>query len=124
VLTPATPTEARAAAHTATSAPALAASDAPLVPPAFDAAYLHNPKPRYPRAAVRMGLEGEVRIEVLVGVDGKPQELRLARSSGHAVLDEAAMETVTTWRFVPARRGAEAIAARVQVPIRFRLDQE
>jgi protein TonB len=95
-----------------------------LVPPGFDAAYLHNPKPSYPRAAVRMGLEGVVRIEVLVGADGRPRGLTLAHSSGHAVLDEAALEAVATWRFVPASRGGEAVAARVEVPIRFMLNEE
>ncbi len=127
-LAPAPPMPAPVLSTAAPAAPPVAVAQgapaAPLVPPGFDAAYLHNPKPSYPRAAVRMGLEGEVRIEVLVGADGKPRGLTLAQSSGHAVLDEAALETVATWRFVPARRGGEAVAARVEVPIRFKLNQE
>lgn len=95
-----------------------------LVPPRFDAAYLHNPKPAYPRAAVRLGLEGEARIEVLVGPDGKPLKTRLVQSAGHEALDQSALDAVARWRFVPARRGNEPVAARVEVPVRFQLNSD
>jgi protein TonB len=36
-------------------------------------------------------------------------------------LDEAALVTVKKWRFVPARRGGEAVSAWVVVPIAFSL---
>jgi protein TonB len=42
-------------------------------------------------------------------------------SSGHAVLDASALDTVRTrWRFVPARRDGIPVEDSVQVPIRFR----
>ena len=36
-------------------------------------------------------------------------------------LDRAALSAVKRWRFVPARRGSEAVAGRVIVPIHFNL---
>ncbi|MFW6162471.1 MAG: energy transducer TonB, partial [Planctomycetota bacterium] len=48
-------------------------------------------------------------------------EVRVARSSGHAVLDEAAVAAVRRWRFTPARAGGAAVTAEVEIPIRFRL---
>lgn len=82
-----------------------------------------NPKPPYPLAARRLGVEGVVTLEVLVRPDGTPAEVHVRRSSGSALLDESALDTVRSrWRFVPARRGDVAVESRVTFPIRFMLD--
>ena len=85
-------------------------------------AYGLNPLPPYPAPARRMGMEGIVLLEVIVAPDGRAREVRVLRSSGHAMLDEAAVSTVRThWRFIPARRDGVAVESRAEVPIRFRL---
>ncbi len=94
----------------------------PVTPPVYNAAYLSNPPPDYPVAARRRGQEGVVLLSVLVSEKGLPREIRLARTSGTPVLDEAALEAVKGWKFVPARQGEQAVAAWVEVPIRFRLE--
>lgn len=99
------------------------AAAAPVSPPSFHAAYLDNPKPAYPAAARRRGLQGETRLEVLVAANGLPQEVKVARSSGNDELDEAAQAAVKRWRFVPARRGEEKVDGWVEVPIAFRLER-
>lgn len=103
---------------------ALAATrQAPLVSPArFDAAYLSNPAPAYPLASRRLGEQGTVLLMVEVDSDGGVTHLTVEQSSGHERLDRTAMSTVARWRFVPARRGDDAIASAVQVPIVFRLE--
>lgn len=98
------------------------ASRQPVSPPDFRAAYLRNPSPAYPAAARRNGEEGTVTLRVLVSIEGAPREVTLERSSGSGILDAAALATVKTWRFVPARRGGEAHEAWVLVPIVFRLE--
>jgi protein TonB len=90
--------------------------------PQFSAAYLENPPPQYPPAARRRGLQGTVRVNVLVGADGRPREIGLSVSSGVGDLDDAALGAVQMWSFIPARRGGKAVAAWVEVPVRFRLD--
>ncbi|MFO8025480.1 TonB family protein [Thiohalophilus sp.] len=90
--------------------------------PVFEADYLNNRPPAYPRASLRQGEQGNVRLRVRVGPDGEPQEVKLARSSGSARLDRAALEAVKRWRFEPARRGGTAVAAWVVVPITFKLE--
>jgi protein TonB len=60
---------------------------------------------------------------VRVTAQGASERVQVARSSGFPRLDQAASEAVRSWRFVPARRGEEAVAAEVLVPIVFRLDQ-
>jgi len=91
-------------------------------PPAFNAAYLRNPPPRYPPAARRNGSEGTVLLKVLVSAEGVPLRVELDQSSGSLPLDSAALDAVKGWRFVPAKRGAKNIEDWVRVPIVFRLE--
>ena len=88
----------------------------------FDAAYLQNPKPAYPAISRRLGEEGKVLLKVKVTADGQAAAVDLEKSSNFERLDEAARQAVSRWRFVPAKRGDEAIEAYVIVPIVFRLD--
>ena len=91
------------------------------VQPRFDADYLLNPKPPYPALSRRMGEEGRVVLRVHVRADGTVGDVQLHASSGSARLDQSALDTVRRWKFVPARRGDEAVAAWVLVPISFSL---
>lgn len=109
--------------------PVPVAADASPVPPrdvptspAFNAAYLRNPPPRYPAAARRSGDQGTVMVKVLVSSTGDPLRVDLDQSSGSGALDGAALDAVKGWRFVPARRGDRSIADWVRVPIVFRLE--
>ena len=88
----------------------------------FDAAYLNNPAPAYPRASRRRGEQGRVLLRVQVNARGLPEQVEIHKGSGYARLDAAAREAVQGWRFVPARRGDEAIAASVLVPILFQME--
>lgn len=101
-------------------APSLALPE--LTPPAFNASYLRNPPPRYPPIARRNGEQGTVTLRVLVTQEGVPARVNIEQTSGSRHLDTAALEAVKTWRFVPARRGAEPVEAWVLVPIVFRLE--
>jgi protein TonB len=102
-----------------------------LAPPAPDAGaervetarpdHLHNPPPEYPALARRYGLTGRVLVRAYVEPGGTAREVVLAASSGHEVLDEAALRSVRTWRFVPARRGQVQLATWVEFPVRFEL---
>lgn len=107
----------------APTTPPVAAPPAPVqaTQPRFDADYLDNPKPPYPPLARRMGEQGRVVLRVRVTPDGAAGEVLLHASSGSPRLDESALATVRRWKFVPARRGVEAVAAWVHVPIVFTL---
>jgi protein TonB len=101
----------------------LAAADpAAITPPVFGADYLENPAPAYPALSRRLGEQGKVMLRVLVNVSGTAAEVQVRNSSGHARLDETARDTVRRWRFVPAKRGPEPVAAWVLIPISFRLE--
>ena len=83
--------------------------------------YLTNPKPDYPPEARRRKQQGLVVLNVFITGEGRPQRVEVAQSSGHALLDAAALEAVRQWRFSPARIGNLPIASQVEVPIRFKL---
>lgn len=93
-----------------------------IVPPRFDAAYLKNPAPEYPSLSRRMGEIGQVVLRVLVTPQGVADRMEIKNSSGYARLDQAALEAVRKWRFIPARQGEEPLSAWVIVPITFNLD--
>lgn len=104
---------------------AVAAAPAPVLPvalPRSDAAYLNNPAPVYPNLSRRMGEQGKVVLSVFVLASGEAADVRVATSSGHARLDEAALQAVRRWRFVPAKRGDTPIDYRYKVPITFSLE--
>ncbi len=78
--------------------------------------------PVYPPRCLRMGIEGTVRLRVLVGEDGRPQDAAIRNSSGDAGLDQAALDAVRDWRFEPAKRDGVPMRAWCIVPITFSLD--
>ena len=50
---------------------------------------------------------------------GHAEAVSVKHSSGHALLDDAAVRAVRAWEFEPARAGGQAVAAVVEVPVRF-----
>jgi periplasmic protein TonB len=98
-----------------------AVASAPVTEPLYGADYLRNPKPVYPLMSRRMGEQGVVLLRVFVTAAGDPREIVLKEGSGYARLDRAAQEVVQRWKFVPAKRGSQAVDAWVIVPIRFSL---
>ncbi len=103
-------------------APVAAPAPAQVTAARFDADYLKNPPPAYPSLSRRLREEGRVLLLVRVSAQGAADSVQLRQSSGFSRLDEAAIEAVRQWRFIPAKRGDEAIAASVIVPIVFRIE--
>jgi TonB family protein len=69
----------------------------------------------YPDEAVRRGLEGEVLLRIRIEKGGNPGEVRVARSSGVMILDEAARRGVVRAAPLPSAPGW------FEVPVRFSL---
>ena len=77
--------------------------------------------PIYPRMARESGLEGTVILRVLVRTSGIPGDVKIRKSSGHAILDKAATEAVRKWRFKPQKDGNIPIPKYVDIPLKFDL---
>ncbi len=127
ITPPATP---QAAPQIAVAAPQIAApqiaahniTPAPLPPdrePDYQAAYLNNPTPTYPKMATKMGWQGKVMVNVEVLTTGRAGQVSLQRSSGHEALDDAALQAVRTWRFLPARQNGQLVSKYFLIPIPF-----
>lgn len=104
------------------SAPPVAVVEEKIEQPKFGVAYLNNPAPTYPRLARRMGEEGRVLLKVLVTEQGAASTVDIEKSSGFTRLDQSAIDAVKRWRFVPARKGSQALSAYVLVPVNFSLE--
>ncbi len=121
------PAAAEAAPSQAQTSPAAEASAAPSVKTEqyteanYRADYLNNPKPVYPMVAKSRGWQGKVMLRVLISAAGISAKVEIERSSGHEILDDAAVETVKTWKFVPAKHGDTAVDDWALIPIVFSL---
>jgi protein TonB len=108
------------ASASATASAGQSAPEAPVIPPSH-ANYLSNPRPEYPAPSRAQGEQGVVFLYIRVSAEGKTHSVALHKSCGYARLDQAAMEAVQRWRFVPARQGGRPVAGAVIVPVRFDL---
>jgi len=81
-----------------------------------------TPKPEYPRAAKSRHIEGSVKLKVKIGPGGTIEQVTVDTSSGHEMLDNAAIQTVqSSWGCSPAKRNGKAVTGEVRVPINFKL---
>ncbi len=71
-------------------------------------------KPSYTPEAMRAGIQGNVEMEVTIGIDGKVADARVTRSL--PMLDEKALEAVRQWEFVPP-----SVPVMVEIEMTFRL---
>ena len=83
---------------------------------------LSNRPPTYPEEAIIRGLEGTVLLRLYITSEGQVGKLEIVSSSGHAILDAAAVGAVRSWRFMPAFQAGRSMAAAVRLPVRFSLD--
>ena len=83
----------------------------------------HSVRPVYPRLAKEEGWEGIVLLKFLVRTNGTPDHISVQRSSGHTILDKAAMDAIRQWRFTPAMDGNFPVEKYLQVPLKFALQQ-
>jgi len=82
---------------------------------------VHAPPPRYPKLALRLGLEGQVLLRVWVTPEGVPSAIVVTHSSGHESLDNAAREGVREWRFEVQGGAEDKEGGWVTLPVTFRL---
>lgn len=84
--------------------------------------YLQRPNPEYPAVAKRRNWEGRVVVRVKILADGSCGQAEIHQSSGHDVLDEAALEAVCKVRYAPNKRNGQPVEGWANVPINFNLE--
>jgi len=81
---------------------------------------IYAPEPEYSEEARKVKHMGTVVLQLVVGSDGNPRDIRVVRTLGLG-LDEKAIEAVRKWRFEPARKDGKPVAALVSVEVDFHL---
>jgi protein TonB len=81
---------------------------------------LFTPDPEYSEEARKAKFQGVVVLWLVIGPDGRPREVRVARPLGMG-LDEKAIEAVRTWKFEPAKKDGQPVAVQMNVEVSFRL---
>ena len=81
-----------------------------------------QPHPQlYPESAQASGEEGTVLVDVYVRENGKVGKYNIAQSSGFGDLDNAALQSVLNWRFVPATRNGDTVSDWAVVKVVYQL---
>lgn len=97
-------------------------SAATVVRKAAASSTARNRPPTYPRSARARRLEGTCEVLVSVSAKGAVTELAVQTSSGHSILDKAAIAAVRRWTFDPAvGTDGAPMADTVLVPVTFRI---
>ncbi len=81
---------------------------------------LENPSPDYSEEARKAKYQGTVVLWLIVDANGKPRDVRVARSLGMG-LDQKAIEAVRLWKFQPAMKDGSPVAVQINVEVNFHL---
>lgn len=98
---------------------------APPAPPApmsvdnLDDKMIGGSPPRYPLESRRKKEQGTVLLRLLIGTDGRVEDVSIAQSSGFERLDQAALQAARSWRWQPMTRNGQPVEVRGVMPIPF-----
>ena len=81
---------------------------------------IYSPDPEFSDEARKNKMQGTVVLRLVVGVDGKPRDIKVARALGMG-LDQKAIEAVRNWKFEPAMKDGKPVAVQINVEVNFRL---
>ncbi|HSM88321.1 MAG TPA: energy transducer TonB [Candidatus Limnocylindrales bacterium] len=83
-----------------------------------EALLVRKVEPVYPRAAVIINLQGEVKLHAIIARDGSIQSLNVL--SGHPLLVQAAVDAVKQWRYRPYFLNGQAVEVETYISVNFR----
>jgi TonB family protein len=81
---------------------------------------LEDPSPEYSEEARKAKYQGTVVLWLIVDSNGKPRDVKVARSLGMG-LDQKAIEAVRLWKFRPAMKDGTPVAVQINVEVNFHL---
>ncbi|WP_297799657.1 energy transducer TonB [Arenimonas sp. GDDSR-1] len=88
-----------------------------------EAGVLERVAPKYPPAALRNNDSGTVMLGVLVDAAGRPDRIRIEKSSGSRELDRAAREAVMQWKFSARVVNGVPTDSELLIPVEFKLGE-
>lgn len=106
-------------AQVTTPAPAPPAPPSTVASDSLGTRMISGGPPNYPVESRRKKEQGTVELLLVLGIDGRVETISVARSSGFARLDEAALNAVRRWRWAPTMRDGAPAKVRGVVEIPF-----
>ena len=80
--------------------------------------------PQYPYRAQRRGIEGWVKVSLLITEQGTVQDVVVVDAQPEGVFDNAAIRAVSKWKFKPRIENGKAVAVRAEQVVTFKLDNK
>jgi protein TonB len=83
--------------------------------------FVPNVQDYYPDASRRAGEEGRATVKICVNATGKIDSVDIVTTTGHPLLDEAALKVARAFRFKPATSEGKPVASCPSLPVKFEL---
>lgn len=99
--------------------PAAPAAVLPVGGDVVTARLISSVPPTYPAMAKTQHVAGDVRVDALIGADGRVSSMKVV--SGPIILHQAAKDTLRQWKYQPATLDGKPVAMHLTVTIQFRL---
>jgi TonB family protein len=93
----------------------------PMSEGVMEAALLNKVQPQYPVAARLMHISGTVRLQAIIGKDGRVRDVEVL--SGNPILAQAALAAVREWRYRPTELNHEIVEVETEITVNFILQQ-
>jgi periplasmic protein TonB len=81
---------------------------------------IYAPEPEFSEEARKAKYQGVCTLGLVVGVDGRPTNIRVLSSLGMG-LDEKAIEAVKNWKFEPAKKDGHPVPVEIALEVDFHL---
>jgi len=89
----------------------------PMSEGVMEAALLTKVQPEYPSSARLMHISGTVRLQAIIGKDGRVRDVQVL--SGHPLLVQAALAAVREWRYRPTELNHEIVEVETEITVNF-----
>ena len=79
-------------------------------------------QPRYPSGLLRLDIEGNVSVRVLVGTDGRAKDIELISTPHPEFWETTRKHALRKWRFQPATKDGSPIESWISLKVRFEIN--
>lgn len=93
-------------------------------PPDRDFMAISRMPPQYPYRAQRRGIEGWVKVSLLITEQGTVKDVLVVESEPEGIFDHAAIQAVLKWKFKPRIQQGKPVSVRAEQVVNFQLDRK